>query len=155
MLQAADAAGDIKLTGSDEENDTIYGNIGSNSLVGAAGNDTLEGRGGNDTLVGGSGNDHLDGGSQADTLDGGNNDDKLNGGDGNDVLTGGQGTDTLIGGDGDDTYWVDQFDKIETDTGGDNDLLIAAGLSGRYELSQGIENGRIASGIRPGRYPRR
>ncbi len=67
MLQAADAAGDIKLTGSDEENDTIYGNIGSNSLVGAAGNDTLEGRGGNDTLVGGRGSDRLSGGAGDDT----------------------------------------------------------------------------------------
>ena len=71
--------------------DTIKGDILSNSLSGNSGNDLLDG---------GVGDDHLYGGAGDDKLIGGEGDDTLFGGDGDDNLIGGAGVDTIDGGEG-------------------------------------------------------
>ncbi|SEA83603.1 Ca2+-binding protein, RTX toxin-related [Desulfuromusa kysingii] len=48
-------------------NDSLYGNVGDDSLVGGAGNDVFEARAGDDTLAGGVGNDTLKGEAGDDT----------------------------------------------------------------------------------------
>lgn len=83
---------------------TVEGDGGANSLVGNNNqNDSIWGAGGSDTLRGGpttgndgGGNDFLDGGDGADVLYGGSGNDTLIGGPGafGDVLYGGSGTDT-------------------------------------------------------------
>ena len=91
--------------------DSLYGNLGMDTLYGGGGNDLLiaaavagpsyvpnpnqPATGSNSVLYGGYGNDSLYGG-------GGN--DSLLAGKGNDWLDGRGGTDTLVGGDGDDTF---------------------------------------------------
>ena len=84
---------------------TILGGTGNDTLKGSYGDDNLSGGAGNDSLYGSNGNDTLDGGKGNDTLDGGYGDDSIFGGMGNDSLYGGYGygVDTLWGGTGDDT----------------------------------------------------
>ena len=69
----------------------IKGNNQQNSLIGTIGNDTIFGYGGGDILKGRSGDDILDGGNK------------------NDILNGGSGADNMLGGSGDDTYMVDDI----------------------------------------------
>ncbi|MDQ2094039.1 Hint domain-containing protein [Rhodobacteraceae bacterium 10Alg 79] len=71
-----------------------------------------------DSLIGGAGDDSLYGQDDDDTLEGGSGDDWLDGGIDDDVLTGGEGADTALGGQGDDVLYVAQGDSAE---GGDGD----------------------------------
>ena len=85
-----------------EEDATLTGYEGVDSMTGGAGNDTLSGQSGDDILAGGVGNDTLVGGNDNDTLLGGEGDDILNGDKGDDVLNGGAGNDTINAGYGSD-----------------------------------------------------
>jgi trimeric autotransporter adhesin len=81
-----------------EDDDVIFGGVGSDNLSGLGGNDTLFGLGGNDLLHGNEGNDNLYGGSGADILDGGTGNDIMIGDAGNDtyLFSRGSGQDTII-----------------------------------------------------------
>ncbi len=117
----------------------LTGTTGPDDLEGGDGNDLLIGKKGNDVLRGGRGKDELRGGKGDDDLHGGRGADTLFGGNGDDELTGGRGADRLLGGDGDDTYTggpgADRFvfvagetgDKIITDFGAGNDLIVLRG----------------------------
>ncbi|AUZ84679.1 calcium-binding protein [Methylophaga nitratireducenticrescens] len=88
-----------------EENETIYGYAGVDTLDAASGNDNLYGADGDDILSGGAGNDRLYGQNGNDLLNGGDGADNLYGGNGNDTLRGGIGNNDYLSGDtGNDTY---------------------------------------------------
>jgi Ca2+-binding RTX toxin-like protein len=116
--------------------DTLEGNILSNSLQGGEGNDYLNGYSnladpdrtfsdGRDTLYGGGGSDVLDGGTDDDTLYGQAGIDDLRGGSGNDLLadndvsgidyvsddvfSGDDNDDVLLGGGGNDSLFGDNY----------------------------------------------
>ena len=82
--------GNDTLYGSDNSNDTLYGNTGDDELYGNAGNDILVGSFGNDILNGGSGDDMLIGGIGNDLLAGAGGSDRY-------LLKAGQGTDFIEG----------------------------------------------------------
>ncbi|MBB3019961.1 Ca2+-binding RTX toxin-like protein [Microvirga lupini] len=119
-----DAAGDQyhsieNLIGSAHA-DQLWGNGAGNVLEGRDNNDALYGLNGNDTLIGGKGDD---------------------------ILSGGEGSDVLDGGDGHDTYYIDSSDTaIDSGASGDRDTVIAV-ASGSYLLGEGIEDGRIGTGV--------
>ena len=81
--------------------------------IGGEDNDTLLGGGGSDTLFGGEDDDVLEGGGGADILSGGDGVDSLSGGNGQDILGGGTGADTLTGGKGSDAFLFDGDDPFE------------------------------------------
>ncbi|MEM9276374.1 MAG: Calx-beta domain-containing protein, partial [Cyanobacteria bacterium P01_F01_bin.143] len=83
-------------------NDSLIGGDGNDTLYGGNGADILEGNHDNDSLIGGNGNDTLYGENGADILKGNNNDDSLVGGDGNDTAYGGAGDDIIFGQNDDD-----------------------------------------------------
>ncbi|WP_298864769.1 calcium-binding protein [uncultured Sulfitobacter sp.] len=76
----------------------LIGGENNDTLIGNAGNNTLLGGGNSDILEGGAGDDILHGGEDRDVLRGGVGDDVLRGEDGRDVLEGGAGADVLDGG---------------------------------------------------------
>ena len=117
------------VIGSDQD-DSLFGNAGANTLTGGEGDDVLRGAGGNDTLDGGDGSSDVadysqaagqvvvdlglnsasnDGDSSFDTLSGienvvgSANNDQLTGDVGSNILEGGAGADILVGGGGNDT----------------------------------------------------
>ena len=94
--------GDAILPGAapNDDNDSVYANLGNDIVYGGNGDDSLYGGVGNDSLYGDAGNDHLFGGDGNDVQYGGAGNDVLYGGAGNDSLYGDAGNDTLIGGDG-------------------------------------------------------
>ena len=124
----------------------LIGNDLDNELAGYQQGDTLEGGLGNDSLSGAEGEDSLAGGDHNDTLRGGDGNDILDGGAGDDILYAERGTDELTGGAGNDIYYVDSADKVNADTGGSSDLLIAT-AAGTYTLADGIENGSAAGTV--------
>lgn len=85
---------------------TITGKGGDDSIVTGSGNDTVVGGAGNDTIITGLGNNDISGGSGNDKLVGNAQDDTINGGDGNDEIWGGVGNDIIFGGAGDDLIYV-------------------------------------------------
>lgn len=94
---------EIAPTGGD---DVLTGELDQeNSIDGGAGDDTIIGGNLADFLDGGDGNDQIDGGAGDDTLFGDTGDDTVFGGAGNDILIGGSGNgdDFYDGGDGIDT----------------------------------------------------
>lgn len=90
--------------------DTIWGGKAHNRLFGDVGNDSLVGGGSGDALFGGLGKDTLAGGGGDDELFGGVSADRLYGDEGADTLHGDQGADTLYGGAGNDTLYGDPVD---------------------------------------------
>ncbi|MDJ0745530.1 MAG: calcium-binding protein [Xenococcaceae cyanobacterium MO_167.B27] len=82
--------------------DSLIGGTGDDLLIGGNGRDTLAAFGGNDLLIGGNGRDGLIGGTGDDLLIGGNGRDSLIGDTGEDLLIGGKGRDSLAGGIGED-----------------------------------------------------
>jgi Ca2+-binding RTX toxin-like protein len=115
------------LTGSAHA-DNLQGSNGDNVLRGQNGNDTLKGFGGGDTLYGGIGDDYLAGLDGNDTLWGEN---------GHDTLNGGTGVDTMRGGTGNDTYYVDQYDDVVTESGGQGVDVVRTSVS--YSLPAGAD----------------
>ncbi|MBW4549336.1 MAG: hypothetical protein KME25_33745 [Symplocastrum torsivum CPER-KK1] len=141
-------AGNDTLYGSDDSEDTLYGNRG---------NDTLVGNDGSDILVGGYGFDTLYGGDGADDLNGGAGNDYLNGfytipadiGIESDTLEGGTGADTFVLGE-DFVYYNDpgnvayativDFSRAEGDKiqvfGSIFDYSLEASASGGTQISR-------------------
>lgn len=95
------------LTGT-SGNDTIFAGAGEDSVFGSGGDDLLYGEQDSDLVHGGNGDDTILGGLARDTLTGGAGEDVIYGEDGNDVLNGGTGNDTLTGGESGD--WFNVFD---------------------------------------------
>ncbi len=103
---------DLVTNPASDGNDTLYGNLRSDTLHGGGGNDILYGDrlagpnwvfnpnpdtiGSKDVLLGDAGNDTLYGGGGNDVLWGGGDNDWLEGQDGVDSLHGGDGSDTLV-----------------------------------------------------------
>jgi len=149
--------GNDTLYGSDDSEDTLYGNRGNDSLFGNGGDDLLVGGYGNDALYGGDGRDELNGGAGNDVLYGGDDIDELNGGAGNDYLNGysigtGFKFDTLVGGTGADTFVLgedfvyyleegDQFALIVDFSRAEGDKLQVFGSISDYSLEDGYAPG--------------
>lgn len=132
----------VKLKGN-ENNNSIVGGAGKDTLWGGIGNDKLLGNGGNDSLYGGDGKDTLDGGKGDDVLLGGTNHDSLYGLVGNDTLSGDNNDDILIGGAGNDSLSGDKGN--DTLAGGDgNDKLL--GSAGNDSLNGGAGNDTLDGG---------
>ncbi len=141
-------AGNDTLYGSDDSEDTLYGNRG---------NDTLVGNDGSDVLVGGYGFDTLYGGDGADDLNGGAGNDYLNGfytipadiGIESDTLEGGTGADTFVLGE-DFAYYYDPGDEayatIVDFSRAEGDKLQVFGSASDYSIEQNIFGGS-GSGI--------
>ncbi|NEQ23825.1 MAG: calcium-binding protein [Microcoleus sp. SIO2G3] len=131
--------GNDTLYGSDDSEDTLYGNRG---------NDSLFGNDGDDLLVGGYGNDVLYGGDDVDELNGGAGNDYLNGyGIGTgfklDTLVGGTGADTFVLGE-DFVYYLeegDQFALIVDFSRAEGDKLQVFGSISDYSLEDGYAPG--------------
>ncbi|UTW46542.1 CHRD domain-containing protein [bacterium SCSIO 12696] len=129
------------LTGSNND-DSLTGDSGANTLDGGMGDDSLVGGGGADTLIGGEGDDVLRGGGGADTTDGGEGNDTADFSDIGSAITasledgeasylapnGNTVTDTLIsienltGSDNDDSLSGDSNDNVLTGGLGDDTL---------------------------------
>jgi Ca2+-binding RTX toxin-like protein len=132
-----DALGGNDTVNAGPGNDIVYGGAGHDGLFGEAGNDTLYGGVGDDYLYGGAGNDALDGGVGNDRLYGDAGDDVLEGGDGNDYLVGGEGSNSLLGGAGDDVFYL-WYNGTHTAVGGDgNDTIQYLGISGQGSADGG------------------
>jgi len=102
-----------------------FGSSSDDYLIGVNNEqNSMTGGGGADTLSGGSLGDYMSGGSGADVLRGEGGDDRLKGGAGNDRLEGGLGRDTLEGGEGLDTY---AFFSAEMTKGGEDVILDSDG----------------------------
>ena len=115
-------------------NDSLNGGSNEDLLVGHGGDDTMDGGFGNDTLLGGAGDDSLSGSNGTDILNGGAGSDDLSGGADNDLLVGQDGSDTLDGGDNNDTLDGGAGDDI-LEGGDGNDVL--RGRAGEDELAGG------------------
>jgi Ca2+-binding RTX toxin-like protein len=115
----------------------INGNDDDNTLVGTTGADTIHGNGGNDTIVGKGGADFLYGDDGNDTIDGtGFGGATLDGGAGNDTLLA-QGNDNIYGGTGDD---IIKFGKAGgfggiLDGGDGYDIVVVKNPSSRVEIT--------------------
>lgn len=126
QIKAVDAAqlgglrawgGNDLILGTDDGNDIVNGNAGSDKIVGAGGNDLLQGGQGDDVIAGGEGDD---------LLQGNKGDDDLFGGAGNDVIGGGKGVDVLMGNGGDDILiGRNDGDSFMGSTGADQFILRA------------------------------
>ena len=95
--------------------DTLSGTGRDDILFGGRGDDVLAGSGGADRLYGGQGADRLSGGDGFDLLVGGQGGDILRGDGGNDVLIGGKGGDVLTGGGGADVFDFSRLDGTDRD----------------------------------------
>ena len=94
-----------------EDDDTIYGGGGTDTIGSGAGDDMLFGNQGIDSVFGGAGNDSLFGGQDSDTV---------RGDAGNDVLYGNRAADTLFGGaDGDLLFGGQDQDLVYGNAGAD------------------------------------
>jgi len=111
----------------------------NDSLVGGAGNDTIFGQDDEDTLEGGSGNDVLDGGIDDDTVIGGT---------GNDVMTGGEVDDTFVldlaGNDTITDFGSGISGGINDDDQSNNDFI---DLSGSYDRLKDLRDDFADDGI--------
>lgn len=133
-----------------DEDETLKGKGGDDTLGGGGGDDTIKGQGGDDTLYGSTGNDNIDGGKGDDTIYGGDGDDYLKGGKGNDIIytgtnsgdTGKTNDDRVEAGRGDDTVYAkgDSF----VDGGKGDDTIYANGY--RTEIVGGEGEDRFFHG---------
>ncbi len=118
-----------------QDDDTLHGEDGHDTIDGMAGNDSLYGGNGDDTVFGGAGNDLIDGGDGEDKLYGGAGADRIFGGDDHDWINGdhhelaytrGYWNDTIDGGGGED--WIYGMYGHDTIHGGEaNDRLFGDG----------------------------
>ena len=110
----------LGVAGSDDDN-IIHGGDNDDTIDGNGGNDTLYGGDGHDKLYGNAGDDTIYGGDGKDAIFGSAGDDIIHGGDGNDSLIGGVGADTIYGGAGivDHIYGNDGDDILYGGAGDD------------------------------------
>lgn len=130
-------------------NDLVYGGLGAgfpdsvnfddsfdlrplnndDTLFGGQGNDTIFGMDDADVLFGGVGNDNLDGGIDNDTVQGGQGNDIIIGGVGADSLAGGADRDVFVGGNGGDfvdgNEGGDDFDTLDLRGSGPLNIVFA------------------------------
>ncbi len=125
-------------TPSSDNNTTLIGGAGDDSLTGGSGNDSVVGNAGNDSLIGGGGSDTIDAGVGNDTIEGGAGNDSIIGGTGNDSIDGGSGDDTLMGGAGNDTLQAGTGND-SLDGGADNDLFEF--YEAEFDVNDSIEGG--------------
>lgn len=141
----------------DENDNTITGGLGNDSLYGDFGNDSIQGSSGNDLLYGQQGNDSLDGGDGKDSLDGYNvpllpERDRVQ----YDILTGGGEADLFILGRADANYYysyylgeghatITDFNREEGDKIQVVDFVQGVGFF-RYELKNNAEGTQILLG---------
>ncbi|KPF57999.1 hypothetical protein IP88_16630 [alpha proteobacterium AAP81b] len=119
------------------QNDTIFGENGSDQIDGAAGNDRISGFAGNDTLIGGAGDDTLAGGSGSGNL--------------------------LFGGTGNDTYEVESASDLVFELAGEGFLdtvntsvsfylyaniegLVLTGSAGNFGVGNDLDNILLGNG---------
>lgn len=108
--------------------DTLIGGSGDDNLVGGPGSDTIQGLGGDDRIVGANGNDFLEGG------------------DGDDRIFGTAGTNTIYGGNGDDTiYGSEDIDEIFGEGGADK-IYALGGDDIIHTGGGGVVGGSFAQG---------
>jgi Ca2+-binding RTX toxin-like protein len=99
--------GNDSYSGAAEEEVTVYGLAGDDTILGSPGSDELDGGEGDDSLIGGGRPDVLIGGLGRDTLVGGGGNDTLLGGAGDDELVDAIGANRIDGGAGFDTWFAD------------------------------------------------
>ena len=111
--------------------DTIITGSGNDTINAGSGNDTVNSGSGVDSIVGGKGDDVINAGGGDDTLSGDEGNDILSGGTGEDTLNGGTGNDSLYGGLGNDTYVFNKGDGKDTitDMGGSDALRFGDGIT--------------------------
>jgi len=107
---------------------------------------SMTGGGGDDTLYGGKLDDYISGGSGNDLLRGEGGDDRLRGGIGDDFLEGGLGRDTLEGGEGMDTY---RFFSAELTKGGEDIIVDSDGRGVIYIDHYAIATGSLHRALGP------
>ncbi|MDC0116257.1 cadherin-like domain-containing protein, partial [Octadecabacter sp.] len=148
-----------------DNNDAIFGDVGSNddvvdagdgkdTVISGDGSDTVYGQGGDDTLLSGVGDDTVFGGEGDDDIGAGADNDLVSGGEGNDTIDGADGDDTLSGGAGNDTVFGGNYEDMifggagddVIDGGSSNDTI--EGGSGNDTITGGLGNDdvRAASG---------
>ena len=88
--------GDHVTIGGTENNDTIIGGIGDDSLWGLAGDDRIEGGDGADLIEGGPGDDIITDLSGPDVIEGGEGNDAINSGNEEDIIFGDAGDDFIV-----------------------------------------------------------
>ncbi len=124
IYDVANGAAPVYFQGGNNNN-TLIGGSGSDTLVGGNGDNLIAATTGNDLIVGGQGVNTLIGGSGNDSIYGGPGDDVIYGGSGVYYIAAGDGTDTIYGGAGhapETTKGVLTYPVIE---GGDgHDLII-------------------------------
>ncbi len=99
-----------------EGNDLVFGGVDDDFIDGGDGHDRLNGDDGDDTIIGATGRDTISGGAGNDSIEAGLDDDSVSGGDGDDSILGEGGTDSLVGDAGDDT--IDGGSENDTIFGG-------------------------------------
>lgn len=135
-------SGDDVISGGNGD-DELNGNSGNDTVSGNNGNDVVFGNSGDDALSGGAGNDTLNGNSGDDTIAGDGGRDTLNGGSGADRLSGGSDDDTLNGGSGDDTLFGDSGNDTINGNSGDD---IAHGGAGADTINGHSGNDTLYGG---------
>ncbi|THD84247.1 tandem-95 repeat protein [Aliigemmobacter aestuarii] len=147
-----------------DDEDTVYGSGGSDTITTGDDNDVIFGGGGGDLIDGGIDDDTIFGGTGSDTIIGGEGADVIDGGDDGDLIYGGldpsfpdeinipdatdlrpdNGTDTIFGGGGDDTiFGLDDDDVID---GGDGNDLLDGGID-EDTITGGTGNDTITGGL--------
>ncbi|TXT34203.1 MAG: hypothetical protein FD138_1717, partial [Planctomycetota bacterium] len=139
---AASIQQDASLLGGNG-NDTLSGGSGNDTIDGGSGRDFLRGNAGDDLMRGGIGNDSLYGGTGNDIIGGGAGHDRIYGGFGNDAVAGGDGNDTIFGDSGNDTLLGEAGnDQLRGDSG--RDLLL--GGDGDDNINGGDHSDTISGG---------
>lgn len=124
------------------QDDTIYGGEGNDTIRAASSNDLIVGNAGDDLIDAGGGNDTVYGGAGHDTINGSLGDDRLYGQGGDDVLNGGLGDDTL-GWDGqgqgqDSLFGDDGFNTVEVNgDNSNNSFVVSQNANGDLTVTDG------------------
>ncbi|MDO5558176.1 MAG: hypothetical protein Q4F95_01115 [Oscillospiraceae bacterium] len=128
------------LIGTDDDNvlNAIY-NQEQNTLSGLGGDDTLNAGNGDDILIGGAGNDTLNAGNGNDILDGGTGNDTLNGGNGQDTYIYGIGYGTDLINDYESSAIVNNIIKFEEEISA-SDIKVSAVGNYNLQLSVGEDS---------------
>lgn len=125
------AAGGNNQISVGDDNATIDGASGADTIVCGSGNNIIRGYGGNDHITVGDGTNQIDGGPGNDTIvagDGNNiiageaGNDSISVGDGTNSIFGGPGNDDIVAGNGDNTIWGEAGNDTIHVGNGDNTI---------------------------------